>query len=254
MGQTAATLSDEYAEVPPSPGEYTKEALSSLDKRVSRGVAKVLASAGRSIEQDVAMQIALQACMSLRLNLAIQRWSFGSLADDGALKDVSKTISENEPEQVARKWRSLTHQYARWTRQDRSKAQKTIVNHIKEHLADVLVAAGHASDHMMSLAAVHARVGAHVSNVVRLAFELNEVLGQGLGAYDMSPAHFSYGTTFDPETMQDGYPTTMPEDIDGRRGKVLCTTDLGLVRVMKGREDVLVKPKVALDALISPGY
>ncbi|KAI0310119.1 hypothetical protein OF83DRAFT_912790 [Amylostereum chailletii] len=220
--------------------------------RAGRGAAKVLASAGKDLDQDIAMQIALQTCMTSRARDLLNRWSFGSAADNTALKEISKNVSKNEPPHVSRKWRSLTHRYARWTRQGRSKAETTNVNHIKQQLADVLVAAGHAPDQTTALAVVHAKVGAHVSEVVRLAFELNEVLGQKLGAYDMHPAHLPYGTTFDPETMQDGYSTAGTGDVERRRGKVLCTTDLGLVRVMKGREDILVKPKVALDALISP--
>ncbi|KAI0310122.1 hypothetical protein OF83DRAFT_1071060 [Amylostereum chailletii] len=222
-----------------------------LGKRVGRGVTVIVSHAGRGVEQDIAMQIAFQACMSARAHSIIQRWCFGRSADEDLLIDVWRQISEGEQVHVSRKWRSLARQYGRWTRRDRPKAEGKYVADIKELLADVLIASGHATDRTAALSSIHEKVGAHVAEVVRLAFELNEVLGQKLGAYEMEALRVYFEETYDKDQMVDGYSTSdASHNDDARRRLVLCTTDLGLLRVMNDEEDILVKPKVALNTLV----
>ncbi|KAI0315429.1 hypothetical protein OF83DRAFT_1084963 [Amylostereum chailletii] len=250
MGQTASSLSDDYAEAEPSPGADVKETMRMLGKWVGHGVAVIISHAGRSVEQDIAMQIAFQACMSARAHSIINHWCFGGVAGEELLIDVSHQISEGEQGHVSRKWRSLARQYGRWTVWDRPKAERKSVADIKELLADVLIASGHATDRTAALSSIHAKVDAHIAEVVRLAFELNEVLGQKLGAYEMEALCVYSEGPYDSDEMVDGYSTSDPSHDDTRQRLVLCTTDLGLLRVINGEKDILVKPKVALNTLV----
>ncbi|KAI0310121.1 hypothetical protein OF83DRAFT_1088588 [Amylostereum chailletii] len=252
IGQVASLLVfDDFPGAAPSTGEHVREALRVLEKRVGRGVSAILSQAGRGIEKDIAMQIAFQTCVSSRAHSIIERWYFGSLSDDDSVLHVLRDTPQSETENVTQEGHARSHKYARWTLEDQAKQEKSLALSISQLLGCVLVATGHALDKSVALSTVNEKAGAPVSEVVRLALALNEVFGQ---TDEMEVVHISHGKKFCEQYMEDGYSTAVSDEDTASQGlkapRVLCTTDLGLLRVTNGVEDILVTPKVVLDTLI----
>ena len=134
-------------------------------------------------------------------------------------------------------------------------ASPKLVPNIANTLADVLIVAGLRATHDQIYEEVMTRFGEKLTNVTRAALALNRVIAKEITSADLEPISVSWDTAFDSAAM---------DDINGEEGlkagveQVLCTTDLGLQRVVKlskGDETewqttMLLKPKVALESTI----
>jgi hypothetical protein len=135
----------------------------------------------------------------------------------------------------------------------------TLIPHIADSLVDVLLVAGLRATFEQIHEAVMATFGEKLTILVRLALALNWVIGKEITSADLDPITIESKADFDPATM---------EDVNGEGAKkvegkatvehVLCTTDLGLQRVVnllkEGEEawqtTMLLKPKVALESVM----
>jgi len=97
-----------------------------------------------------------------------------------------------------------------------------------------------------------------IDTIVTAALHLNRVLGEQVTSSDLEIIRYTNGVEFDPTVMEDAEGTDeniQPSEIEGT---VLCTTELGLRRVIKVakadanefQSQILLKPKVALLAHI----
>jgi hypothetical protein len=125
-----------------------------------------------------------------------------------------------------------------------------------EALSHVLVAAGCTTDPWMIKDVLHSKFCDRVSTLVDLTIRLNQALGEEITSGDLEVVWVPCGIPFDLATMDD-----INEHNTARRrqqqtsGSVLCTTELGLQRLVrtatKGHErswdtTTLLKTKVAL--------
>jgi hypothetical protein len=96
-----------------------------------------------------------------------------------------------------------------------------------------------------------------ISAVIEMALKLNRMLGEEMTAADIETTWAHAQDAYDPKWMEDDYGNW--KSYGGRRDlKVLCTTDLGLRRLVKADNEVgwvdtvLIKPKVILEEILSP--
>jgi len=122
-------------------------------------------------------------------------------------------------------------------------------------LVDVLLVAGLKATREQILQEVMNTFGDKLMIVVRTALALNWVIGKDITSADLEPMTVVSEAVFDSALM---------EDVNGEVASraaieyVLCTTDLGLQRVVKTSKEgdsaaqtsMLLKPKVALESMI----
>jgi hypothetical protein len=130
------------------------------------------------------------------------------------------------------------------------------VIHISDSLADVILSAGIHNKHDQMSETIIRMAGDRISAVVELALKLNKMLGEEVTAADIETTWAHAQDIYDPKWMEDDYGNW--KTYDARRDlKVLCTTDLGLRRLVKADNEagwvdtVLIKPKVILEEILS---
>lgn len=130
-----------------------------------------------------------------------------------------------------------------------------LVPHIVGYLVDILLVAGLKATHEQIHEEVMTTFGEKLIIIVRAALALNWVIGKNITSADLEPTTVLWETEFD---------STVMEDVNGEGGlkagveHVVCTTDLGLQRVVKSSKEgesayqtsMLLKPKVALESMI----
>ena len=128
--------------------------------------------------------------------------------------------------------------------------------HISDSLADVILCAGIHNKHDQMSETIVRMAGDKISAVVEMALKLNRMLGEEMKAMDIETTWAHAQDPYDPEWMEDDYGDW--KSYGGRRDlKVLCTTDLGLRRLVKADNEegwadaVLIKPKVILEEILS---
>ena len=158
-----------------------------------------------------------------------------------------------EPPHVSTKWRTLTRQYGRFSGIMQEDKEQQVIITIQEELSQVVLAVGHGANHTAALSTVREKTHSSIRDVVRLAIELNAVLGHQLGSREMSVICPKHNEKMDPSSMLDGYSGGEWEQSQqarsGRVPRVLCTTDLGLVRLENEEKIKLIPAKVALNTL-----
>jgi hypothetical protein len=101
---------------------------------------------------------------------------------------------------------------------------------------------------------IMALAGEKILTVVEVALRLNRMLGEEITAADIETTWVHSQEAFDPMWMEDDYGDWRSPGPGSVR--VLCTTDLGLRRLVKARggegwdDTILLKPKVALEELL----
>lgn len=128
--------------------------------------------------------------------------------------------------------------------------------HISDSLADVILCAGIHNKHDQMSETIIRMAGDRITAVVEMALKLNRMLGEEVTAADIETTWAHAQDAYDPKWMEDDYGNW--KSYGPRRDlKVLCTTDLGLRRLVKAdNEDgwvdtVLIKPKVILEEILS---
>jgi hypothetical protein len=143
-----------------------------------------------------------------------------------------------------------------------------LLPHFAQSLSDILLVAGLKAAHDQIHEEITKTFGDKLMIVVRAALALNWVVGKDITSADLEPIVVVSEAVFDPAMM---------EDVNGNGGlkaeveHVLCTTDLGLQRVVgkssKSKDGaaaqasssslsqqttttILLKPKVALESMI----
>ena len=128
--------------------------------------------------------------------------------------------------------------------------------HISDSLADVILCAGIHNKHDQMSDTIIRMAGDGISAVVEMSLKLNRMLGEEVTAADIETTWAHAQDVFDAKWMEDEYGSW--KTYGARRDlKVLCTTDLGLRRLVKADNEVgwvdtvLIKPKVILEEILS---
>ena len=97
---------------------------------------------------------------------------------------------------------------------------------LAEALANILVAAGYRDSPVMALQRIMARFSDSIGTLIKLARDLNKKVGEGVTSSDLEVLYISPDIPFHAASMEDALG---PTSSNGHE-KVICTTDLGLVR------------------------
>ena len=150
------------------------------------------------------------------------------------------------------KWGALTRKYARHLF-DGSTVENRTLNFMATKLARVTIVAGYYAggtdeEEAKNALLEKADVRRPLMEVVRLAIQLNETVGQKFPLYPMVPVHIVPGSPFNPSTMNTEFDEDMTK-IEAGGVRAVCTTALGLKRgIIDGTDFImLLKPKVATD-------
>lgn len=142
-----------------------------------------------------------------------------------------------------------------------------IVPRLAAYLVDILIVAGLQASEAGVHDVIMQSFEENMTVVVRQALALNWVTGRDITSADLEPSMELWETAYDPANMEDvhaepAHSKTKSAEESVKEDHVLCTTDLGLRRIVKLSKDksategedmqtsVLLKPKVALHSVI----
>ncbi|EDR06452.1 uncharacterized protein LACBIDRAFT_300147 [Laccaria bicolor S238N-H82] len=195
------------------------------------------------------LQLALQSIMILRCVQIIQSLCPMEYRDhNDFLKKIYAGIQASEEQAVAGRWRALT--------QAQLRPSRSYGPHIAEDLVTILKVCG-LSTSSSKYQIIIQDIKHRMSTLEKAALQLKVALKEGVTSVDIEAFYISTRAQFDPTNMDDAYGDSRKE-ARNRRGdgeRIMCTTDMGLRRVLTKRSadgqaqsyyDVILKPKVVL--------
>lgn len=252
--QTAAFMADHF--VFGERQDVTEEMQGAIDRLGELLGPKIVDLLGRTehANDPTLIQLACQASTTAYCRWIIVAWDFDDPNYDNFLKHIYMTVQKAEDQAVSGRWRALTRTHVQSMLHGDADVSLNLVLHIADTLADVLLVAGLKATHEHIHEEVMTTFGEKLTIVVRAALALNWVIGKDITSADLEPITVLWQSVFDSAVM---------EDVNGGGLKVgvehvLCTTDLGLQRVVKSSKEgesewqtsMLLKPKVALESMI----
>ncbi|KAK0196217.1 hypothetical protein F5146DRAFT_922862 [Armillaria mellea] len=197
-------------------------------------------------DDQILIQTAFQAAMCAYVDWIVTSWYFEGREEEQMLSSLYAIIQESEEQAVAGRWRALTRRYALQAFREAPDSQRQLLSVVMETLVNILISAGLESATSEVSENMAAQFAEHASTVVEHAMRLNRVIGQGITSCEMMPLYLVPETPFDANVMEDVFGTASKDSTEN----ILCTTDLGLMRMEKKGEQwekrVLVKPKIIL--------
>lgn len=176
---------------------------------------------------------------------------------ESANDSISDTPFLPEDQAAAGHWRAQTRKHIQNLLDPHPDGtRKRFIMHIADSIADVVLCAGIHNKHDQMSETIVRMAGDKIAVVVDMALKLNRMLGEEVTAADIETTWAHAQDLYDPKWMEDDYGNW--KSYGGRRDlKVLCTTDLGLRRLVKADNEVgwadtvLIKPKVILEEILS---
>ncbi|RDB20679.1 hypothetical protein Hypma_012266 [Hypsizygus marmoreus] len=197
------------------------------------------------------IQIAFQAGMSAYSNWIISSWYFEDPDDERLLDEIYGRVREAEEQAVSGRWRALTRAHVQ---QLNSNHEPDLAMYFIDAFVNILLTAGVTDTRSELQEAIASRFADRVGVVVKSAQRLRKAIGEEVTSCDFEVIYIAHDSPFDPPRMDDSLAGAFEE----RRGEaepVLCTTDLGLGRLVRaaGRvgeweQNVLLRPKIALES------
>jgi hypothetical protein len=152
-----------------------------------------------------------------------------------------------EEQAVAGRWRAMT--------QAQLRPSRSYAPHIAEDLVNVLIVCGLSTSNSKYQIIIQ-DIKHRMSLLEKAALQLKIALKEGVTSVDIEPFYISTRAQFDPTNMDDAYGDSRMEARNRGDGeRIMCTTDMGLRRVLTKRSvdgqvqsyyDVILKPKVVL--------
>ncbi|KAK0212131.1 hypothetical protein DFS33DRAFT_1249158 [Desarmillaria ectypa] len=197
-------------------------------------------------DDQILIQAAFQAAMCAYVDWIVTSWYFEGREEEQMLSSLYAIIQESEDQAIAGRWRALTRRYALQAFREAPDSQRQLLSVVMETLVNILIIAGLESATSEVSETMATQFAEHASAVVEHAMQLNRVIGQGITSCEMMPLYLVPETPFDANVMEDTFGSASKDSTEN----VLCTTDLGLMRMEKKGEKwekrVLVKPKIIL--------
>ncbi|KAF9782386.1 hypothetical protein BJ322DRAFT_1009539 [Thelephora terrestris] len=203
------------------------------------------------------LRIAFQACIVVFADWIGAAWHFQAEPSPQFFGEVYRNVWLDEEQAVAGHWRAQTRrQIQKLLDPNPDAIRKRFIMHISDSLADVILCAGIHNKHEQMSETIIRIASDRISAVVEMALKLNRMLGEDVTAADIETTWAHAQDIYDPKWMEDDYGDW--KTYEARRDlKVLCTTDLGLRRLVKADNEagwidkVLIKPKVILEEILS---
>jgi len=183
--------------------------------------------------------------------------SLGSFLHLDMWRKSDRSMLEAHAGGVSGTWRALTRTLVRsMLHGQTADVSSRLIPSLSEAIVDVLVAAGcRQSTRTQVRNQLAERFNQKMKIIVRMALHLNEIIGEQITSCELKVISMPYGVAFNSSTMEDGYDDGRWHAVPASESpKVLCTTELGLQKELKGyngewQREVLTKPKVALESL-----
>ncbi|KAI0643482.1 hypothetical protein C8Q79DRAFT_915585 [Trametes meyenii] len=205
-------------------------------------------------DDPLLIDIALKADMVGFAGEIVSAWDF-QYQSRSVFTGVYKQMLRSEPHLVAGQWRAHAQKYSKQRLYNGRDLATGFSHQLAERIADLLTVAG------ASAAAedVHATYAPHLEAIVRVALDLQRIIGEEVISCDYEVLVVRFDEIFDAEAMDDIYGGEVAmAGPPGMVPRVLSTADLGLRRVEKvigsteGEVEttMLLKPKVVLDTIV----
>jgi len=254
--QTAAFMADYFVfEERQDVTEEVQKAIVRLGELLGPKIVDLLRRTEHA-DDPTLMQLACQATTTAYCRWIIMSWHFGDPNYDQFLRNIFKTVQNAEHQAISGRWRALTRTHVHSMLHGDADASLDLVPHIAHALVDVLLVAGLKATQEHINEEVMAKFGEKLTVIARAALALNLAIGKDITSADLEPIMVSWDTVFDSAVMAD---INDDERLKAGVEHVLCTTDLGLQRVVKSSKEgepawetssLLLKPKVALESMI----
>lgn len=158
-----------------------------------------------------------------------------------------------EAQAISGRWRALTNAYA--SNREESQLIASAMPHLTAYFCNIMLAAGCSAAPDILRASVEKKLSDRIVLLFKLALQLNKIVMEEITSADLRTVTVPSETTYSVEQMEDAY-----VDGDPATGgvRVLCTTDIGLMRITRMAtsgekqwdEKLLLKPKVALKTVV----
>ncbi|KAF8225286.1 hypothetical protein L208DRAFT_1307020 [Tricholoma matsutake] len=201
-------------------------------------------------EDPTLIQIAFQAGMSAYTNWILTSWYFDDPEDEHLIREIYMRVREAEEQAVSGRWRSLTRAHV----QRMTDHEPDLAMYFIDAFANILLTAGIRETQSALHENIATRFGDKVAIIVKGAQKLRKAIGEEVTSCDFEVLYVLQDTEFKPSTMDDAFAG------DYEKGReepepVLCTTDLGIARVVRkpGKvgdwdETILLRPKIVLQS------
>ncbi|KAJ3891815.1 hypothetical protein GG344DRAFT_88055 [Lentinula edodes] len=267
--QTASIMADVFSPDLQGPGTVLgdgevglHEAAVHTEEILGEGMTKILQTFNHQ-EENILLQIAFQASMCAFTEWIMDSWCYHDRDSEveAVLQETYEQLRETEEQPVSARWRILTRKYVRklYPRVE----QPNLAYHILAACANILITSGLHESEQGLLERLAARFADRVALIVERAVHLNNVIGDDITSCEFVPIYCTPDVAFDPSTMENatenGSATAGHEAIFvHNENKILCTTDLGLLKAEKvhGEEGtwdntVLLKPKIVMPSALT---
>ncbi|PCH36667.1 hypothetical protein WOLCODRAFT_28714 [Wolfiporia cocos MD-104 SS10] len=254
ISQTATLLTDTFTPVADVEAQRASAEFTEAHERARHAVGPIMAELLESINHEddpILVHIALQTDIVGFAAGIISSWDFQHQSNS-TFAGIHKQMLKSESQNVAGRWRALTRQYSKQRLYQGRDLSEGFTTQLAERMCDILTVSGARA----SVADMRHSVFRNFATVVRLALELQEVIGEGVTSRDLDVVVVRMDDVFVPETMEDVYGG--PGTGEQEQLHVLCTAALGLRRCEKPADGLgdelqvstLVKPKVVLETLV----
>ncbi|KXN86017.1 hypothetical protein AN958_10574 [Leucoagaricus sp. SymC.cos] len=203
-----------------------------------------------------AVRMALKASMAAYTHWIISSWYFENPEDEHLLSEIYARVRETEEQEISGHWRALTRVHL----QRMLAAEPDLTIYMVDAFVNIILTAGWHNDAVALQDYLIQTFGQKIGGVLEKAKKLNKVIGEEIIKCDLEALYIAPDVVFNVMTMDvvnenDGVHVENQTVGGGSEKRVLCTTELGLVKAEKKlgkvgewEEAVLLKPSVILQA------
>ncbi|KAL5525757.1 hypothetical protein ACEPAG_7094 [Sanghuangporus baumii] len=241
----------------PGPSASRRKALERVAARFGSKMRQVLEKRDHSQDPTI-LQYALQACVCQCIAHAMSSFCFGSTGKlESHLSKIYSHMHASEPQPTSSRWRALTHSHIRALSPNIDQlATNEVTDTCLRGVANVLSAGG-AGEVEELLTRTTQKYRSQLRRIAELANRFAFIIREGTMSTDFQPLFVESVREFNPVTMENVY-----EGYGSSRGRVLCTTEVGLQCLTnKGKDGkdfspqtverrVVLKPRVVLESIV----
>ncbi|PCH36689.1 hypothetical protein WOLCODRAFT_127533, partial [Wolfiporia cocos MD-104 SS10] len=214
----------------------------------------------RHRDDSFCLQLALQAGMVAFSSWIATTWTFVQDKGKVTFDRVYAQMRSSESQTVAGRWRILARQHARRVLYEDDEVTPYLTKCLARRIVDIFAVSGlqfeGAED--ASRTFVSTTHGDRLKSLVESCLQLRRIMGEEVISGDFETIVVAPGEKFDEAHSTDGYANLEDDSPSAMDRQVLCTTAMGLQRVVQvGNTDteyalhttILLKPTVALETL-----
>ncbi|PCH36677.1 hypothetical protein WOLCODRAFT_82678 [Wolfiporia cocos MD-104 SS10] len=216
----------------------------------------------RHQDDPICIQIALQASTVGFACRIIATWAFESDDEQVSFSRVYTEMRHNESQGVSGRWRALTRLHTRALLHPGDDMKTHLLERLTQHIFDIFAVAGFQVEGSSeaSCAFLRDNHADRLKTLIESCLRLRQIIGEEVMSGDFETLTVAPGERFDKDHATDEFADPKADDSSTTDHRVLCTTAMGLQRVVQTggtdseralRPTILLKPAVALETLAS---